>query len=219
MTGSAYRRSTRGLVLLALLAEEPMHPYRMQQLIKQRHKDTIANVAQRNSVYQTIDSLRRAGLITVLETAREPHRPERTVYQITDQGTRTLRLWLLDMLATPAREFPEFPAALSELALLPPHEVLESLQRRAVTVAENLAVIDDTLATPPQGIPRLFLLEEEYRAAVLRAELEWVRSVIHDLAAGDLHWDAAWVREIAANAQPAREASIKGRGPEQRHTE
>jgi DNA-binding PadR family transcriptional regulator len=50
-------RSPLAMVLLALLAEEPMHPYRMQQLIKGRGKDKIANVARPNSVYQTIDRL------------------------------------------------------------------------------------------------------------------------------------------------------------------
>jgi DNA-binding PadR family transcriptional regulator len=57
-------------VLLALLAEGPMHPYRMQQLIKHRGKDRVANVAQPNSVYQTIDGLLRAGLVTVHATDR-----------------------------------------------------------------------------------------------------------------------------------------------------
>jgi hypothetical protein len=43
--------------VLGLACEAPMHPYRMQALIKQRGKEQIANVAQRNSVYQTIAAL------------------------------------------------------------------------------------------------------------------------------------------------------------------
>src|ERR1041384_6613889 len=88
---STHRRSVLALVLLSLLAEEPMHPYRMHEVIKARGKDRIANVAQRNSVYQTIDRLLRAELITVLETARDVRRPERTVYEITDAGMDALR--------------------------------------------------------------------------------------------------------------------------------
>jgi len=64
------------MVLLASVAEAPMHPYRMQQLIKERGKDKIANVAQRNSVYQTIEHLHRAGLIAVRATARDERRRE-----------------------------------------------------------------------------------------------------------------------------------------------
>src|SRR5262245_31067224 len=108
-------RSPLWIVVLALACEEPMHPYRMQTLIKQRGKDQVANVAQSNSVYQTIDALRRAGLITVRETSRDERRPERTVYEATEEGRRSLRNWIRNGLSTVAREFPEFPAVLATL--------------------------------------------------------------------------------------------------------
>jgi DNA-binding PadR family transcriptional regulator len=70
MTDPARPRSPLWMVVLAFVSEAPMHPYRIQTLIKERGKDQIANVAQRNSVYQTIAALRRAGLIAVRETSR-----------------------------------------------------------------------------------------------------------------------------------------------------
>ena len=75
MTDRPPRRSPLAMVVLGLLAEAPMHPYRMQQLIKERGKDTVVNVAQRNSVYQTIDRLLRAGLIAVRETSQDARGP------------------------------------------------------------------------------------------------------------------------------------------------
>src|SRR5258707_468254 len=110
--GVARPRSPLWMVILSLACEEPMHPYRMQTLIKQRGKDLIANVAQRNSVYQTIDALRRGGLIAIRETSRQERRPERTIYEATEEGRRTLQSWVRIGLSTPAREFPEFQAAL-----------------------------------------------------------------------------------------------------------
>ncbi len=95
-----------------------MHAYRMHELIKARGKDTVVNVAQRNSVYQTIGRLLRSGLIRVQRTVRDEGRPERVVYEITDEGSATLQSWLKAMLAVPATEFPEFPAALAFLPLL-----------------------------------------------------------------------------------------------------
>src|SRR5690349_3572223 len=92
-------RTPLSVVILALLAEEPMHPYRMQALIKFRAKDRVVNVAQRNSVYQTIDRLLRSGLIAVHSTDRAESRPERTLYAITALGEQTLRRWLQTMLA------------------------------------------------------------------------------------------------------------------------
>ncbi len=176
-------RSPLWMVVLALACEEPMHPYRMQTLIKQRGKDHVANVAQRNSVYQTIDALLRAGLIAVRETSRDENRPERTIYEATDEGRRTLHEWLRTVLSTPAREFPDFPAALSLLGgTFKPAELRELLEARIVALEARLA----THAEPCPGLPRIFLLEEEYMTAILRAEVAWLRAIVTDLRAGRL---------------------------------
>jgi DNA-binding PadR family transcriptional regulator len=186
-------RSPLAMVVLALVAEAPMHPYRMQQLIEERGKDRIANVAQRYSVYQTIEHLLRAGLIAVRATTREERRPERTVYEITEEGARTLQLWLRTMLSTPERAFPDFPAALSFLPLLAPDDALMHLEARTRTLAARLAELDQG----QPDLPRLFLLEDEYQRAVVAAELEWVRSIVEDLRAGRLSWSFEWVRGCA----------------------
>jgi DNA-binding PadR family transcriptional regulator len=185
------------LVLLSLLAEEPMHPYRMHEMIKERGKDRIANVAQRNSVYQTIDRLLRAELITVLQTARDERRPERTVYEITDAGWDALRTWTADMLATPAREFPEFPAALASVMVLTPEDVTAGLAKRAADLTTALAADRAALTSVPD-LPRLFLLDEEYSIAVREAELTWVEAVLAALRSGELTWSEEWIQAVAA---------------------
>lgn len=200
MTEAEPRRSTLAMVLLALLMEAPMHPYRMQQMIKERGQDQLVNVAQRNSVYQALDRLVRDGLARPAGTTRDPGRPERTVYEITDEGAATMRRWLVAMLPTPAREFPEFPAALAFLAILEPAEVGRLLGARRREVEHRLAAV--TGQAPP-GLPRLFLIEDEYRATMMRAELSWLTAVIDDLAAGRLTWDEELIRRTqAAFAQP-----------------
>src|SRR3954469_9884176 len=110
MTSAEPHRSTLAMMLLALLVEAPMHPYRMQQMIKERGQDQLVNVAQRNSVYQALERLGRDGLARPGGTTRDPGRPERTTYEVTEAGATALRQWLVEMLPTPAREFPEFPA-------------------------------------------------------------------------------------------------------------
>lgn len=186
------------MAVLAHLAESPMHVYRMQQLIKERAKDTVVNVAQRNSLYQTIARLVRDGLVRVRHTAREENRPERVVYGLTDVGRSTLDLWLDDMLGVPAREFPEFPAALAFVALLPPRRARERLEARKVALEEHLtasrAALDRALAS---GLPRLFLLEDEYKNAMTEAEIEWLERVIEDLGRRKLTWSRAWIHEVA----------------------
>jgi DNA-binding PadR family transcriptional regulator len=181
------------MVVLSLVWEEAMHPYRMQTLIKERGKDQIANVAQRNSVYQTIAALERAGLIAVRDTERHERRPERTVYEITDEGRRTLLVWLRTVLSTPAREFPDFPAALSLAAALGPDDLRKQLEARIEALEPRLAELEK----PYPHLPRLFLVEAEYMAAVTRAEIKWLRGIVADLRSKKLTWSEAWLKRIA----------------------
>jgi DNA-binding PadR family transcriptional regulator len=200
----AYRRSPLALVVLALLYEAPMHPYRMQQLIKERGKDDVVNVRQRASVYQTIDRLRRLRLITPREITREEKWPERTVYELTDEGRRTFREWMNEALSTRAREFPEFPVAVSLLGLLTSEEALRQLETRVAALEDEAARIDSQFgAAAAVGLPRLFLLETEYQRATLKAELEWVRAVVDDLRAGRLTWSEEWLRQFSEQPMPA----------------
>jgi DNA-binding PadR family transcriptional regulator len=212
MTTPSSRRSPLAMVVLALLAEAPMHPYRMQQMIKERGKDQVVNVARRNSIYQTIDRLLRDGLITVQTTARHERRPERTTYQITAEGLATLRRWLRTALAAPAREFPEFPAALALAMLLDPDDVRAQLEARAAMLEQRLAEADATTASVRSWLPRLFLIEDEYRSAVTRTELDWVRKLIEDLRSGELAWSEDWLRQYAVS--PAALPDIPGTGPQ-----
>ena len=194
------RRSTLGLVLLALLTEAPMHPYRMQQMIKERGQDQLVNVAQRNSVYQALERLVRDGMARPTSVTREAGRPERTVYEITEAGAATMHRWLTEMLPAPAREFPEFPAALAFLAVLAPSQVRSLLAQRVSALSSKVGAIR---AQAPAGLPRLFLLEDEYRVAVLEAGLSWLRGVVADLESGSLTWSAEMIAETVEQFPPS----------------
>lgn len=195
---SPIRRSNIALAVLAFLYEAPMHPYRMQQLLKERGKDEVIHVQQRASLYQTIKYLLRAQLIQVRETEREQKRPERTIYALTEAGRQILYQWLREMLSTPASEFPEFPAALAYLALLTPEDALLQLQARANALAAEITRLDRQLQQATQHVPRLFLIELEYLRTALATEQTWVQSLIDDLQTGRLTWSDAWKAEIAA---------------------
>lgn len=201
------KRSAIALAILVMLCEAPMHPYRMQRLIKERGKDEVINVAQRASLYQTIRRLERDGLIARQKTVRDAKRPERTIYEITEQGRAIAFEWLRGMLSTPTDEYPEFPAAVSFLPLLTRKDAARQFGLRAKDLAAELERIDAGLkrAAP---LPRLFLLESEYLRAIHAAELAWVNGVIADLRAGRLTWNKVWLRKVAAefSSDPANDA-------------
>lgn len=200
----AAQRSSLGLIVLEMLDEEPMHVYRMQKLIRQRGKDRVVNVRARASLYQTIERLVRLGLAEVRETVQTERHPDRTVYAITAAGRKVAREWLREMLRTTGGEFPEFIAAMSVLTALTPEDARRQLELRVEKLAAELHDTEAALAGSPD-LPRLFLLEEEYRRAMLDAELSWVRAVIEDMREGRLTWNEQWLRDIAAAFSPPDE--------------
>lgn len=192
-------RSARDLIalsVLALLTERPMHPYEMQRLMRERHKDFATGKAR--SFYDAVDRLLRGGLVEPLETSREGKRPERTVYRITDEGREEFEAWLGELIETPAAEWPSFTVAVSFLAYLSPRAAAQRLAARAVALEGAIAGLDTALRALQQQLhlPRLFLLEHEHTRVLRQAELEWVRALIADVRAGRLTWDCdlAWER-------------------------
>jgi DNA-binding PadR family transcriptional regulator len=190
------KRSAIALAILTMLYEEPMHPYRMQQLIKERGKDEVINVTQRASLYQTINRLEREELIRARSVSRDENRPERTVYELTDAGRETMVEWMHQILSTPSPEFPEFPAALSVLAVLTPKDARQQLERRVSALEVELKRLDEGLAKA-SFLPRVFLIEMELIRANCATELKWVRSVVEDLRSGQLTWNEKWLRKMA----------------------
>lgn len=200
------KRSALGLTVLGILAEGPMHAYRIQQLIKDLGKDRVVNIRHRAGIYQAIDRLLKLGLISIEGTAQTAGMPERTIYAITEAGSATARRWVAEMLATVGEEFPDFPLGLSFLQMLTPAEALEHLRVRLDRVKSELADAAQALDHTPD-VPRLFLLEEEYRHAVLTAEEKWLSSVIADLDEDRITWSEEWLRQIAATFHQKGERS------------
>ena len=204
------QRSALGLLVLWQLFQGPMHVYRMQKLFQAQGKDRVVNLRARASLYQTLERLVRLGLVEVAETIRQEGYPDRVLYAITDAGREVARGWLREMLRTTEGEFPEFIVALSLLFGLSPEEARAELELRNERLAEQLAHTERALEESPPGLPRLFLLEEEYRKAVLEAQLTWVRGVIEDLRAGRLDWSEESLRETAAQFLPLYEPTQPG---------
>lgn len=187
----APRPSVMGLAVLSMLAEEPMHPYRMHQLIKERRKDDVVNVSARTGIYQTIERLRRDGQLEVHATERADNRPERTTYRITDAGQDTLRTWLRAMLATPAAEYPQFPAALSFVPSLARDDAVAALEQRLAALQDRVGMLTEELAHGATFLPRVFLIETEYQQRMLTTELAYVQSLVDDLRSGRVSWVSA----------------------------
>lgn len=185
------------LAVLACLYERPMHPYEIASTLRERHKDESIKLNY-GSLYSVVESLKGHALITEQETERQGNRPERTVYQITDAGRLELIDWLSELLCRPAKEFTRFEAGLSLLPVLPPKDVVALLEercRRLVVELEQYQTLRKLVAT--HQVPRLYLIESEYRMTLREAELNWTRALIADITSGSLEGMDQWVKHHA----------------------
>jgi DNA-binding PadR family transcriptional regulator len=189
MSSNPYRTLTPlALVILELLAERAMHPYEMQQLIRERHTDQVVKV-RAGSLYHTVERLHRAGLIEAAQTGREGRRPERTVYRITEAGRDQFHADLRELVRTPEPEYPLFGVAMEMLGALPAQDAKDLLRRRTVALEARLAGGEQTLAALAKGgLPRHYTIEIEYLLAMCRAELTWVRHLVDEIGTDDLPW-------------------------------
>jgi DNA-binding PadR family transcriptional regulator len=180
-------RGPLALVVLGLLAEEPMHPYAMRQRISERAHDRLPGVRPA-SLYDVVQRLAEAGLVSAGEPSREGNRPERIGYVITDAGREALTGWVAESLEDPARA-DEFPAALSFMYALGPGRVTEILRTRADAVSESITAAEAALAQAERsGVPPIFLSEHRYQLALRRAERDWIAAFTEALRTGTLTW-------------------------------
>jgi len=169
-----------------------MHPYQIAQTLRNRAKEESVRLNY-GSLYGVVEGLERRGLIRATETKRQGRRPERTVYEITELGTREATDWLTELLAVPTKEFPQFMAGLSFIAGLPPEDVLAALRDRAQALRWQVAKLHTLQRTAADaGLPRLFALEGEYEAHQLEAELDFVDRLVKEMADGSLDGLELW---------------------------
>ena len=189
----AKRRKVGNLLALGLLAllapGRAMHPYEMATLLRRTGKEQDLRIKW-GSLYTVVQNLEKHGLIAATGTSRSGRRPERTRYTLTSAGRAELADWLRELVAEPQPAESRFEAALSVVAVLPPAEVRELLQRRLRALDEQIAAQRRALAA--EQVARLFLIEAEYALALRVAEAAWVSSLLAELADGTLPGLAEW---------------------------
>jgi len=188
------RSNPLALAVLSCLYERPMHPYEVAQTLRHRAKHESIRLNY-GSLYNVVEGLEKRGFIRVTETVREGRRPERTVYEITETGSREFVDWLSALITTPVKEYLQFEAALSLLPALPPAEAAELLRERINELEHRLNFSKLTMENMRKaGLPRLFGVENEYMEALMQAELDYVRSLIKEIEDGTLDGIEMWRR-------------------------
>jgi DNA-binding PadR family transcriptional regulator len=198
------------LAVLTLLFEKPMHPYEMSTTLRQRSKEESIRLNY-GSLYAVVESLRKKGLIVAGETTREGNRPERTVYELTDEGATAMHEWLSEMLRDPSPQFTDFEAALSLMGAIPPDEALALLRLRLKALRISSSQYDGVRSSIPKGFPALFLVEGDYAEALRQAEIAFVEKLVSDLDHDRLGGMDVWrrIHELRDAGHSGEEATAK----------
>lgn len=180
------------LAVLSYLLMKPMHPYELGRTLK-KHGDDRNIKYNHGSLYMVVRQLHAAGFIAEQEIERQGNLPERTVYAITADGRQELRDWLRELIAEPKHEYPAFVTGLSLISALPPQEATELLRKRLEQLAvqrEDIQSVLDSAAS--QGVPGLFLVEEDYRLAIVDTEVDFVEKFLRDINDPETDWAGPW---------------------------
>jgi DNA-binding PadR family transcriptional regulator len=186
------RSNPLALAVLVSLYEKPMHPYEVAQTLRSRAKEQSVRLNY-GSLYAVVEALEKRGFIKSTGTVREGKRPQRTVYEITEEGSLEMTDWLTELIGTPNKEYPAFMAGLSFLPALDPDDALGALRRRAEALTMRLVAMRGAMqAARDAGLPRIFELESEYEERVVTAELAFVKALVDEMADGTLEGLELW---------------------------
>ena len=187
--------TTPDLVLLSLLAEEPMHGYQVDAVLQARNIRDWAAVS-RPQIYYSLDKLTAAGLIAAAADAATAAGPERRVFRTTDRGRRRLAAALEHERWTVDRSRPAFLTFLALSWLAPAGTLERQLRRRRTFLESELAREETTLNE--------VLREVGHR----HHEAVWMLELMIAEIATELRW-LDTVRKEARHRAPARRGRIE----------
>ena len=177
------------MAVLALLHEEPMHPYEISFTMRQRHWDWCIKL-KFGSLYHTVETLIRDRFIEPVETEREGRRPERTVYAVTDLGRQAFLARLGEMVSIPERQYTDFEAGLKFIAHLDRDTAVRHLRERVTALrleANHLEAVMRMLHDLKR-LRRLSRIELEHALALYWTEIGWIGKLADEIESGELEW-------------------------------
>lgn len=121
--------SEKEVILLGLVAEEPMHAYGLEEKIRFRRMDMWTSIGF-SSIYRILAGLEDKGLIDT-RLAHEGQGATRKVHELTDEGRRALARGVLEHLSGMQPMKNPFSVGLANITRAPQEEVLCRLRERA----------------------------------------------------------------------------------------
>ncbi|MDG0790610.1 helix-turn-helix transcriptional regulator [Cohnella ginsengisoli] len=173
------------LLILGILMEKDRHPYEIRQTMINRSWNYAFRLRD-GSLYYAVDQLRDRGLIEAVHIVPVPgeHRPDKTIYRITDAGRQEFDKLMYAQLGQPA--YPQHPMmmAMPFLRHADQARVAEIAGQQLAACEERIASLEQVLAVKASGIPASALRMIEGMLAFGRAERDWMETIIGEARSG-----------------------------------
>jgi len=184
------------LVLLSLLAEQPMHGYQANLELERRQVQDWAGVS-RPQVYYSLEKLARLRLIAETGNHEPALGPERRIFSTTAKGRAALASALEREDWTNQRERPPFLTWMALSWQASPPTVLKQLRRREQFLETELAREQETLRAVEKEVGHVF------------HEAVWMIKLVIEQFRTELLWLRQIAAEIPRRAPAANPAHIK----------
>ena len=160
------------IVVLGLLAEEPLHGYQLLERFRSRSMGLWVEIG-RASVYQALERLERRGLLAGRAQGGVAG-PDRRVFRLTSAGRARLEEGLRRSFDEPGPYETAAGTALGFLEALPPSGTAVALEARGRTVRAHLEAIRAEQSRTASGTKLAEALLAR-QMALAEAELAWLK--------------------------------------------
>ena len=175
--------SSADLVVLSLLAEEPMHGYRIVSELERRDAKDWAEIS-RPQVYYSLKKLSKLKFITTVTNIRNALGPEREIYKVSKSGMQAMNDTLCKNSWAEQRPPPPFLTWMALSSHVSPSETIKVIEARQKYLSKELDRELETLKEFGNASDKMMTagrLMVSLTVEQFRAELKWLEKVWREL--------------------------------------
>jgi DNA-binding PadR family transcriptional regulator len=163
-------------VILALVAENPIHGYQIEHLIVERGMREWTDIGF-SSIYHVLGKLQKAGYLTS-ESDLSFDRPARKVFSLAPQGFELFHDETLFRLSSPQPNTADFDLALSCLPVLKKDEIKNAIEAVQSSLTGKIKEIEEKQSAFSGGMAPHVNDFFDHSLKAMRSELDWISNYL-----------------------------------------
>lgn len=166
-------------VILAFVAEKPIHGYQIEHLIVERGMREWTDIGF-SSIYHVLGKLQKTGYLTS-KSDLTYDRPARKVFSLTPQGAILLHNEVLHRLSTPRPNSADFDLALSCLPVLNKEEIRSAFKSVQVQLSAKIQEVKEKQTVNINRMEPHVIALFEHSLKTMLSELDWISNYLSEM--------------------------------------